>query len=1135
MRTRLFFIVVLMGVFFGVTSLALAQEGSTVIVTTQPDQPTGSFALQMPTADISATYSLYLIATTAQDNVSLSGYLQDANRQVLANTAVEFLSASGQPLTAINLPAGQTRIGMRISNLTQHGSFTGTIGLQSPTVPIGFSPIATFTLAHPPQAQISIKPADAQNVIALQSASPAFHYPLTVLEIGGQSEAEVRLTLGPVTRKDAVVGQPAELHFDATNAPTTTLTVSPGNYAVASIIGNLPEQTAYTTWLMAQQGNQTVIYTLNISRSAAGGIAALDAANGTISVPVSAANFDRVLMFQVASDQPAINDLTIALTDPPLRTDGQPVVSETLLCNVCTGTPLPALQPGQIFTVALSGRNFQATTYSAPLRLSYQGQTQNMPLAITRFQSKQTFTLTAPISATGTSFGVGGYAEVSTQVADSSGVDTRLYYPVSEGAQLLQTDSNGRPVAWTPAPTATFVLPANGSTVFTLRWTGLQAGAYPRTIYMAGPNSAPVVQNVTLNVKDTVVLAFLAILLGVVASYWIQSRTASGRARDMRSAEIARLRQQVLAQPSDDMWSDLLARVDDLEWNNRLSTELDNTSLTATLNDLRQRAENYRQALAANTRVIDLLAVFPEQDSNLKQTKHDFEKQRERLLQGVKAALQLPEKQGLGDTATDAPAQVKALGTLFDEIRKASIRKPTEGLLSQLEKLKSDYPELTVGVERWKTEANNILTALNADEFDGLTDRLEKARQGYAALQLQAVEQALDRLVADRAAAPNATPDDWKPVDDLTAATRTAIQQARQLTTADEQIHDSEIACHDYLAALIAQLAVLISSPGRPGGCTVEVWQQAVNATSVANQQQQAQQAVQGDQWELAQSFYTLAQTEYAKAQVELLKKKVADFKALFDQAPQGIDTGWETALTSLKPLLDKVQQLAITPEQVLQNRLDFAKGQVDVWNAVHAWATGHFTTGLPQPWQTLHTTVVEADTARQAYEARQKKEDVQQLITVESKLAEAHTQYQDIRGTQRLLDAAAVAMGREEVISAVEEVLGALGGAVRDMIVAAGELMAVPAQGLLTRLESPQPLAARSPEDWYRQVRRNDQLQALLVWIVAAITGVTTLWVNNPTFGGTDYLVAILWGFGLNEAAQGLLKMVKDSVVPLK
>ncbi len=46
------------------------------------------------------------------------------------------------------------------------------------------------------------------------------------------------------------------------------------------------------------------------------------------------------------------------------------------------------------------------------------------------------------------------------------------------------------------------------------------------------------------------------------------------------------------------------------------------------------------------------------------------------------------------------------------------------------------------------------------------------------------------------------------------------------------------------------------------------------------------------------------------------------------------------------------------------------------------------------------------------------------------------------------------------------------------------------------------------------------------LVLVVATMTGLATLWINNPAFGGTSYLLALLWGFGLNEVAQGFLKI---------
>jgi hypothetical protein len=42
-----------------------------------------------------------------------------------------------------------------------------------------------------------------------------------------------------------------------------------------------------------------------------------------------------------------------------------------------------------------------------------------------------------------------------------------------------------------------------------------------------------------------------------------------------------------------------------------------------------------------------------------------------------------------------------------------------------------------------------------------------------------------------------------------------------------------------------------------------------------------------------------------------------------------------------------------------------------------------------------------------------------------------------------------------------------------------------------------------------------------ILVTIAAVILGLTLLWVNDATWGGTaDYLTAILWGLGLHQIA---------------
>jgi hypothetical protein len=161
-----------------------------------------------------------------------------------------------------------------------------------------------------------------------------------------------------------------------------------------------------------------------------------------------------------------------------------------------------------------------------------------------------------------------------------------------------------------------------------------------------------------------------------------------------------------------------------------------------------------------------------------------------------------------------------------------------------------------------------------------------------------------------------------------------------------------------------------------------------------------------------------------------------------------------------------------------------------------------------------------EADSARQA-----------RLLTAEAKLYAAQARYESLKNCLQR-------------ISQGEEVLGVAG------IVAGAGLVTTPLAGVRlgipggTAVEMPASLevglrgtpAYREPgrrmaHDYYQDVTRRDLLIAGLVVLIAAATGLTSLWGANATFGGMDYLGAFMWGFGL-QSATGFLQIANATGV---
>ena len=191
-------------------------------------------------------------------------------------------------------------------------------------------------------------------------------------------------------------------------------------------------------------------------------------------------------------------------------------------------------------------------------------------------------------------------ASVPIQISEAQGQQAQIYYPdpgaltlttpdnrklsaTADRVEILQRNGAGElvplptPTSPRPGQQAMQTLAVNGDLDLVYRLTGLgRAGAYQGKVTIAGPDSAKVTQDITIEVRHGWLFPFLAILLGVLLSYYWHNWTKEGRSRALLGRDIAQTRESIEAiqgrEDKDSTWGVLLRDLRNLEQQNRDQT-----------------------------------------------------------------------------------------------------------------------------------------------------------------------------------------------------------------------------------------------------------------------------------------------------------------------------------------------------------------------------------------------------------------------------------------------------------------------------------------------------------------------------------------------------------------------------------
>jgi len=1035
-----------------------------------------------------------------------------------------------------------------IVNVTQPDSHTET-SVQSGEGSALISPMGQ-QLGQP---KVKILEADTNNTVTRVVTRSDFRFSLTLIEQTGQVDInDLQIDLGPLTRTDGVVDSSAKIDWSSEGRKSNPLFLPSNGRRILTLLGELPEPAEYTVWLSLTYGDQLEVYTLSLTRNAPPGLVILEATDGKIVLQVGSQQFERVITVQMAEGQPAIDDLLVSL-GPVTRQDGKPTRDASLGCSPC-GQTQQLLKPGEQISIILTGKSLELTTYLSTLQLSYQNQTQVIPLTVTRAELSQNLNLIVPTNVASVrqfQFIVpqrwwqpwswwAAVAEVDVAISETAGHNSLIYYPRLGSLQITSEEGKAFSVGGEQIKlfhrktsgaltsisdltlTATTTLAANEDREYVYRISRLEKpGIYKGQISVSGPDSAKVVKEFTIAVKDSGVWAILVVAIGVVGSFSLQNWTRFGRSRHLRSAEIAQEREKIeriySQSENDPMWAYLLAELGKLQKLNRIRTRPQ--KIIASLDDIRARRREYQVALAVRDQVTEFLK------SHAIKGKQNFQQKLAQTFEELQ-----DELQETGSSLQDGGQKIQALKDLLRDVRIRAIEQPADALKAQLDDLIKESPELEAGAKKIVVIIDEeVLKNADIDKFEDLVGQLEQVRQEYAELRLEQLAILIRRLEYERRTAPNPSSNAWRKVDDYTTEAYNALDQARTSDNTDQALVEWKAGRNYYLRALIEHLSVLSSMEGRPSDVPEDKWETILSlAPRLSSRLRKARKNWEEHRYEASEVFYQEAQGEYTRILVTLLEHRMDALQQLTQERPRLISQNkWKAlASDSLEHTLDQLEHvrnslprgsdsLEEQRDQYKQAHRKFVETQLELLEAMYERLQAYYENNEIEPppaSQAMNSAIIEAQSQFQSY-----------LSEAERDAYEAQTHYVTLLN----------ALQTKQHGTGIEKLSGRVA---KDPTLLPSEPLAVETlnkvpQAIVKMLTMPnqalfrdKPSEYRSSEDWLQSVETRDLLAILAVLTLAVVSGWAALWFNNATFGGQDYITAFLWGFSINEATQGFM-----------
>lgn len=1001
---------------------------------------------------------------------------------------------------------------------------------------------------------VVIVEASSSNVINRVTSSKDFSIPLTIENRNTTENVVVTIGLGALTRDDGTSNLYPTISWNAENQERDTLLVPNGHRKVIIVSGDLPANGSYSTWLYLQYGDYSQKYEIRITRQPVQDIEILEAENGRITLDISGKDFTYLLTVIAPYDLPIIDDLQITL-GPLGRSDGQPKGNAFLSCSVCNQGAI-TLQPNSPETITLDGYNFDLSTYRTSLVLSYHEKVQVYELVINRSDLKDNLDIVMQSNFVGTKALRLGWPILATDIYinisihETIGQKAEVYYPRLSALNLLsdngdvlslsatnvilyQRMSDGAlvEIRQSTVPTSTFSIPPYGSVDFSYKIGALdRAGVYQGEISVYGPNSAQSMVSVSARVKEPWYVAFILIVVGVALSTFMQFWIGEGRQRTIVDYRINQLRYQLRKVPDSETHSTFIELIDRTQEEMHLKiispdeAVLYLKKIQVLHKDFLRLSFLYRQISQINT---ERKKAFP-------YTRSDAENKSDQIICDARNGLQI-----LNNLPDDLTRFVNSLSELLEFEQNDFARDVADCLTKRLEQIQNTHTVDEELVQNLINKIKLLYSELNKIPFDEFLSHLEPLQRQTALIEINFLEagclnilQEADSFFAnnqglgeDTKDVLNRTLEDLKklkqtyslsPVDELNSTLLTAQKNFFEVST---RIFNSSLQSLEQMEQNYPELAQVL----RP------------EIKRIKDNFSQATSLINGSHLLEGIDLFEKAKTDYTdKILIPLLRQKITAILEASKVIPLPADNKVWDALTSTI-IVDSCEQL----QQILDNLKD-EHLQIDYYRARGNYIKSGLVlmsglglrlkeyqsqTHKRGEWWASRFLELVNNFVRESALPEKSKEDIL-VYGAEININHLYSSY-----IQILTEISNHPIG--DVLKASPH------KAVTDLFIhtpktISGLLMQPQDYGLIPAIFlrksedrfTPSNLDLIKISETIRSIRTNDIIIAILVVLVASVSGLGTLWASKATFGNSfvDYLGLLLWGFGLHK---GIVEIV--------
>ncbi|MDX1925157.1 MAG: hypothetical protein SFV81_01485 [Pirellulaceae bacterium] len=996
--------------------------------------------------------------------------------------------------------------------------------------------------------------ANEQRVITRTFSNSTFDIPLTLYSTPSSSSAEATasvkttLTLGPIGRSDNYLGKSARI-----NSPLAgqEFVVAPNTYLPVNIQGELPEFTTYRSWLMLTSGEESVVYNLMLERRPFQ-LTLLGATNNRLELSTSSREIKVPLTFKLADGQSDLTQLQLAISSFA-REDGRAIEREKL--EIAEAGPLD-IKVGEFRTLSLVGKQMLPGKYWAKLTIRDRASAQVFDLLLNCVEPTQRIALVPITNTSATVWWWSAEARVKLIVDETAGRLADVYQPHVESIERLNNfsgavnladipitiiadGSSARNTQITSDESKTESPPALPLTTISERasrsWDvtfgNLKAGKYKARVAVAGPDLAKVVDEFEITIRDRPLYALLPIAFGVCISFLLHHYLKTGRANRLRQISLMRVLNQVKRdleqQPESAVWQKLLGDLRKLETGLRIDNGgTPSADFDIALSDIDKRRKLFLDLFTKCAELDRVLASYP---SAYEAKRREFEERGTRL-RGV-IELRLQESLVPDGKLAAVDSKLAEFEQLNDQARRHRLIAPIEAILKECTDFKTWIATDDSRSEGFKGRLNDLLekvskihAAATQGELGGLEQRLNAVSVEYSRLRVDDLDAQLEQLASSRTE--DIATNQWKEFDAAIQDARVALTQSKAAEPMGEE--QSRWIRQAALSAQLAQVEYLQVAVNNscPSDVPQGKWQEWIDDAQVYEHLADARKAASDSDPPNVLTAFQKARAGFQSALQKSIALRVKELIELVQRTPGTLnDQQWTQALNNddFKVAIDELRALGESKDHssTLRMQRKFISQRINVLQHAVEACQGLLVTPPKSSDKPKHIETLK-NIAAQLAQAQQRLvplADSHELLPQQS-LREANQLVENAQDAyQAFVDSKKVVTHQSKSFTALRNFQ------TPTTILHMPQMTGPPVTQGMQATELPPPKPPVSEEELIRAIESDDWKVKVAMMCLATAGGFTTLYLPNEIWGAwSDYGTAVLWGFGLNEASNGIL-----------